>query len=86
MHATDVQRWLAKRPFEPFSMLLTSGERIDVRHPDAVFPGRTSCHVVYVREGRYVDFADVSLIHIVKLEPLNGQKHRVRRHPRRKRS
>ncbi len=84
MDTTDIERWLSKRPFEAFTMLLSSGKRIAVRHPDAVFPGRTACHVVYLREGRYVDFADIALSHIVKIAPLNGEKRRSRRPSRRK--
>lgn len=76
MHASDLEYWLKRRPFEPFEMLLTSGERIPVRHPDAVWTGRNAVLVIYARNRRLQGFAHISLFHIVKIEPANGRTRR----------
>jgi len=79
MHTKDVEQWLQARPFKPFELQLTSGERISVRHPETCFLGRKSLHVVYARDRRIEGFSHVSLFHVVKIEPLedtgDGQPH-----------
>lgn len=84
MFQKDIKRWLEARPFEPFAMLLTDGERVVVRHPETCFLGQNSVHVVYAKDREIQGFSNVSLYHIVKIEPANGQSGngRTRRRPR----
>jgi len=73
MHTTDVERWLKARPFEPFALHLTTGDRIEVRHPETCFLLRNSLLVVYARGHRLDAWSNVSLFHIVKIEPVDGK-------------
>ena len=72
MDVTDLETWLKRRPFEPFTMHLSSGERVRVDHPDAAVPGTNAVLVVYKRRGRLSGFVHFSLLHVVKIEPANG--------------
>lgn len=73
MHVKDIERWLDAKPFEPFALQLSSGERIVVRHPENCFVGKNSLHVVYATDRKIQGFSNVSLFHVVKIEPVNGQ-------------
>jgi hypothetical protein len=83
MMLKDIEYWLDRRPFEPFAMHLTTGERIVVRHPENCYLGRNSVFVVYARDRRLQGFSNVSLYHITRIEPtdgaLNGRPSRKRR-------
>lgn len=69
MHVRDLEQWLHKRPFEPFVMHLTSGDRIRVDHPDAAVPGTNAVLVIHKRRGRLAGFNHISLYHVVTIEP-----------------
>ena len=60
------------RPFGPFAMHLSSGERIIVRHPENCYVGKNSVFVVYAKDRHLQGFSNVSLYHITKIEPANG--------------
>jgi hypothetical protein len=68
----DIKRWVEARPFEPFAMVLTDGQRIVVRHPENCFYGPNSVHVVYAKNRNIQGFSNVSLYHISRIEPVNG--------------
>ncbi|MBI1826271.1 MAG: hypothetical protein HY287_00150 [Planctomycetes bacterium] len=68
MHVRDLEHWLKARPFEPFVMNLTSGERIHVDHPDAAVPGTNAVLVINKRRGRLAGFSHISLFHVLKIE------------------
>jgi len=67
MHVGDLEQWLKRRPFEPFVMHPSSGERIRVDHPDAAVPGTNSVLVLYKRRGRLAGFAHFALASVVKI-------------------
>jgi len=75
----DVLENLDKRPFEPFRICMTDGRSYDVTHPDLCMPSR---HTVYVgvpdpRLRRTVVRMDqCAYVHIVRFEPLNGNRQR----------
>jgi hypothetical protein len=77
----DVEAWLRREPFEPFVLTLSSGGRVAVRNREAVFIGRRRIHVVMLRAGEYQDFVDVALMHVAKIERLNGARGRRTRTP-----
>jgi hypothetical protein len=72
MFLKDVEHWLNTRPFEPFTMHLTSGERIVVRHPENCYFGKNSIFVVHAHNRHLEGFANISLYHIAKIEAGNG--------------
>jgi hypothetical protein len=72
MHVRDLEKWLKAKPFEPFVMRLTSGERIRVDHADAAVPGTNAALVIQKRNGRLAAFSHVSLFHVVRIDPVNG--------------
>ncbi len=79
-----VRKHRDKRPFEPFRICLTDGQRYDVRHPDLCLIDRSTVYVGVPdprRPGVAMDTHHVSLVHVVRFEPLNGKR---RRAPRRK--
>jgi hypothetical protein len=42
MTLQDFQRMLRARPFQPFRVVMSSGEQYEVRHPEMAFLTRTS--------------------------------------------
>ena len=75
-----IKKRLDKRPFEPFRLYITGGDRVDIRHPELAFLTRSS---VVVGHGAHEGVADYvleySLIHIVKIAPGNGRPRRSRK-------
>jgi len=70
--ATAVRR----RPFVPFRLTLTEGSTYEIRHPELCMPGRRSA-VIGLNPSNENDLlfdrsVTVDLLHIVKLEPLDG--------------
>jgi hypothetical protein len=83
----DVRKHLDKRPFETFRICLTDGQTYDVRHPDLCLVDRSTVYVGVPtprRPGVAMDVHHVSLVHVVRFEPLNGngRRARTRRPPR----
>ena len=66
MTATDLKNYWHASPFVPFNIVLSSGERVAVPHPDflTVSPTGTIAHV-WRKDGNYV-FIDVLLITAVE--------------------
>lgn len=78
----DVFERISKRPFEPFRVCLTDGRAYDITHPELCLPGRTKVHVAVPepKDRRLIMRVDqCALIHIVRFEPLNGQRRRSSR-------
>ena len=70
---------LTKRPFEPFRVVMSSGERYDVRHPEMAFLTRTTLYIgTGDDQGIPEDPAFCSLLHITAVEPLSNGKPRRR--------
>ena len=74
MGPEDVRRHLRKKPFQPFRITLTDGRTLDVRHPELVMVGFTALVVGLPRptepEPIYDRLVDVSLSHVMQIEPL----------------
>ncbi len=83
MHVRDLEQWLKAKPFEPCVMRLSSGESVRVDHPDAAVPGTNAVLVIQKRRGRLEGFSHVSLFHVVRIDPANGNS-RPRRNGRRR--
>jgi hypothetical protein len=63
---------LTKRPFQPVSLVLSSGESYEIRHPEMAFLTRSDIligtHIE--RDGIPGEFKIVSLLHVTAIEPL----------------
>jgi hypothetical protein len=83
MTVQTFQELLTKRPFEPFRLVMSSGQVYDVRHPEMAFLTRTDILVGIgdTDEGVPAAFKICSLLHVTAIEPLpkNGKSHRRKR-------
>jgi hypothetical protein len=87
MRHHELYEALHEQPFEPFRIVLTTGESHVIRHPDFAWLTRTS--VLIGRSSERHDVPDrfnrYDLLHVVGIEPVNGAK-RTRRRKRDQRS
>ncbi len=70
MNAEAVREMLSRRPFEPFEIVMSSGERHLVKHPEflMILPSR-----VAIGDPITDRLAVLSLIHITELRPVQPQ-------------
>ena len=64
---------MRNRPFRPFALVMSSGERVEVRHPELASMTRTSILITELRpDGRLGDRHNYfSLLHVTKIEFLD---------------
>lgn len=63
---------LTEKPFKPFRVVMSSGERHEVRHPEMAFLTRTSLLVgIDVEDGVPAEFRICSLLHVTEVEPID---------------
>jgi hypothetical protein len=76
MQATELIDLIKRRPFEPFRLHISNGESVDVRHPDMAIVTKSLMALPVHRDSATAGPADslamYNLIHIVKVEMLNG--------------
>jgi hypothetical protein len=67
---------LARRPFQPVRLTLSSGQSFEIRHPEMALLTRTSLLIGtdISDDGVPAEFKVVSLLHVASMEPLNGQR------------
>jgi hypothetical protein len=80
MTVRDFKDLLDRRPFEPFRVVMSSGERYEVRHPEMAWLTRTT---LYIGTGRIEagvpeEARMCSLLHVATVEPLLNGRHRKR--------
>ena len=70
MNAESIREMLNRRPFEPFEVVMSSGERHIVKHPEfaILLPSR-----VIVTDPAADQAAILSLMHITEMRPLQPQ-------------
>jgi len=62
---------LRKRPFEPFRLVMSSGERYEVRHPEMAMLTRSDMLVgTEAEDGVPAEFKICSLLHVTAIEPI----------------
>ena len=63
---------LGQRPFQPFRLVMSSGERYEVRHPEMAMLTRTSMLVGIdeADDGIPAEFKICSLLHVATVEPV----------------
>lgn len=78
----DLREHLDKRPFEPFRIFMTDGKTYDITHPELCLVSRTTFLVgrpLSTRPGVANGVDHCALVHITRLEPLNGNQRRTPR-------
>ena len=84
MRAEELKKFLTERPFEPIRLHLSSGEHVDTLHPEMAIVSRSLVAVgVGDANGVAEYIVHYNLLHVVKIEPLNGRSRRPTRRPRR---
>lgn len=65
---------LRAQPFEPFRLVMSSGQTYDVRHPEMAMLTRTDILVGLdeTKDGLPTRFKICSLLHVTTIEPLTG--------------
>ena len=80
MRAEELRMLLDRRPFRPLRIHISSGEYVDVIHPEMAFVSRSLVAVaVPPTRGVAEAIAHYSLIHVVKVVPLAQTSRRRRR-------
>ncbi len=65
---------LTERPFKPFRIVMSSGNRYEVRHPEMAWLTRSDLLVATAEEdGLPTRFKICALLHVATVEPLEGQ-------------
>ncbi|HEX4053035.1 MAG TPA: hypothetical protein VHX86_02095 [Tepidisphaeraceae bacterium] len=69
MTLDTIEELLARRPFEPFRIITSSGDRYDVRHPELLLRVKNGLYVGHGERGTVADRAAfISLLHISAVE------------------
>jgi hypothetical protein len=73
MTVRTFQELLARRPFQPFRLVMSSGQKYDVRHPEMAFLTRNDILVGIDQadDGVPAEFKICSLLHVTAIEPLS---------------
>lgn len=73
MRYDEVRAALRRRPFEPFRVILSSGNAYEIRHPEFALVTRTS---LFVGEPSGEEIPErlvpCDLLHVTTIEPVNG--------------
>lgn len=75
MTVQTFREMLARRPFEPVRITLSSGQAFEIRHPEMAMLTRTSLliGVDADNEGVPAEFKILSLLHVTTIEPMAGK-------------
>lgn len=86
MRAAELVVLLDRRPFEPIRLHISSGQTVDIKHPELAVVTRSLVFVgVTDSDERVADYGVFyNLLHVVKIEPLNDSKTSKRRKTPRK--
>ncbi|MDM8004747.1 MAG: hypothetical protein QUV05_01155 [Phycisphaerae bacterium] len=78
MTLDTIEDLLRRKPFEPFRIITSSGDRYDIRHPELVLRVKNGLYVGLGGRGGVAERAAfISLLHIAAVEaPANGAKKR----------
>jgi hypothetical protein len=65
---------LARRPFKPFRLVMSSGQAYEVRHPEMALLTRSDMLVgTHVEDGVPAEFKICSLLHVATVEPIEDK-------------
>ena len=74
MSATLLKNKLSRRPFEPFRVVLSSGDAYEVRHPEFAWLVKGGLYVGLPPDGAELPDQEVfcSMLHIAAIESVTG--------------
>jgi hypothetical protein len=74
MSLSALKERLSRRPFDPFQVVLSSGDRYEVRHPEMALLLRNGIYVAKpnFQDGLPEEAAWCSFLHISAIEPLSS--------------
>jgi hypothetical protein len=65
---------LARRPFKPFRLVMSSGQTYEVRHPEVAMLTRSDMLVgTDLEDGVPAEFKICSLLHVATVEPIDQE-------------
>jgi hypothetical protein len=70
--STDIQAKLKERPFEPFRVIMSSGQFYDIYHPDLVLIGKRHLFVGTASDDNPTIFDRSSLLSILHVSALES--------------
>lgn len=72
MTVKTFQELLSRRPFQPFRLVMSSGQSYEVRHPEMALLTRTDLLVGVgdAADGVPAEFRICSLLHVTTVEPV----------------
>ena len=75
MTVQTFREMLARRPFQPVKITLSSGQSYEIRHPEMALLTRTSLLVGtdVAEDGVPAEFKILSLLHVTAIEPITSQ-------------
>jgi hypothetical protein len=74
MTVQTFREMLARQPFQPVKVSMSSGQAYEIRHPEMAMLTRTSLLVgVDLADGVPSEFKILSLLHVTAIEPLSSQ-------------
>ena len=75
MTVQTFREMLARRPFQPVKLSLSSGQSFEIRHPEIAMLTRTSLLIGtdIAEDGVPAEFKIISLLHVASIEPLSSQ-------------
>jgi len=83
MHTRTISDTISRRPFQPFYVVMSSGDRYPVVHPENARMLREGLFVSYYDEAPPDDYPDrytiCSYLHIASLEPIKSKSNGRRR-------
>jgi hypothetical protein len=81
MTVQTFRKLLSQRPFQPFRLVMSSGQSYEVRHPEMAWLTRTDLLVGVgeTDEGVPAEFDVCSLLHVTAVEPLSATRRRPKK-------
>lgn len=75
MTVQTFREMLARRPFQPVKLTLSSGQTFEIRHPEMAMLTRTSILIGtdVAEDGVPQEFKIISLLHVASMEPLDAR-------------
>lgn len=75
MTVQTFREMLARRPFQPVKLTLSSGQSYEIRHPEMAMLTRTSLLLGtdVAEDGVPAEFKIISPLHVTAIEPLTTQ-------------
>jgi hypothetical protein len=75
MTVQTFREMLARRPFQPVKIILSSGQAYEIRHPEMALLTRTDLLVgtELAEDGVPAEFKILPLLHVTAIEPITQQ-------------